>query len=243
MANKEGKFFEQLGMLTENAYEAGEVFQRITEGKMETEDGVDAVHAIKKRARASLGKLYERMYKVYKDPAEIEFARGFIGKMYGIIDVIHEVVDRFTLYNMEITPREFSSMVMLVRDALLEMKKVLDYTGDVAANYMKMEARCRKIYVFEERGDEFYREEIRRLFTEKQSGGYGKDAGCGCRRRNTPAKTFCAGIMWYLFYELILDFSYNLCIIKVHGGNAMAVDVRPSSRFDDYFPDYQFGCG
>lgn len=40
--------------------------------------------------------------------------------------------------------------------------------------------------------------------------------------------------MWYLFYELILDFSYNLCIIKVHGGNAMAVDVRPSSRFDDY---------
>ena len=43
MANKEGKFFEQLGMLTENAYEAGEVFQRITEGKMETEDGVDAV--------------------------------------------------------------------------------------------------------------------------------------------------------------------------------------------------------
>ena len=45
MANKEGKFFEQLGMLAENAYEAGEVFQRITEGKMETEDGVDAVHA------------------------------------------------------------------------------------------------------------------------------------------------------------------------------------------------------
>ena len=128
MANKEGKFFEQLGMLAENAYEAGEVFQRITEGKMETEDGVDAVHAIKKRARASLGKLYERMYKVYKDPAEIEFARGFIGKMYGIIDVIHEVVDRFTLYNVETTPREFSSMVMLVRDALLEMKKVLDYT-------------------------------------------------------------------------------------------------------------------
>ena len=172
MANKEGKFFEQLGMLAENAYEAGEVFQRITEGKMETEDGVDAVHAIKKRARASLGKLYERMYKVYKDPAEIEFARGFIGKMYGIIDVIHEVVDRFTLYNVETTPREFSSMVMLVRDALLEMKKVLDYTGDVAANYMKMEARCRKIYVFEERGDEFYREEIRRLFTEKQSAAY-----------------------------------------------------------------------
>ena len=183
MANKEGKFFEQLGMLAANAYEAGEVFQRITEGKMEIEDGVDAVHAIKKRARASLGKLYERMYKVYKDPAEIEFARGFIGKMYGIIDVIHEVVDRFTLYNMEITPREFSSMVIEgnhseqtwvkeFKNLLLEMKKVLDYTGDVAANYMKMEARCRKIYVFEERGDEFYREEIRRLFTEKQSAAY-----------------------------------------------------------------------
>ena len=37
---------------------------------------------------------------------------------------------------------------------------------------MKMEARCRKIYVFEERGDEFYREEIRRLFTEKLPAAY-----------------------------------------------------------------------
>lgn len=36
-------------MLAENAYEAGEVFQRITEGKMEIEDGVDALHAIKKK--------------------------------------------------------------------------------------------------------------------------------------------------------------------------------------------------
>ena len=61
MAKKEEKFFEQLGMLAKDACEAGEVFQRITEGKMEIEDGVDALHAIKKRARASLGKLYERM--------------------------------------------------------------------------------------------------------------------------------------------------------------------------------------
>lgn len=38
-------------MLAENAYEAGEVFQRITEGKMEIEDGVDALHAIKKSTR------------------------------------------------------------------------------------------------------------------------------------------------------------------------------------------------
>lgn len=56
-------------------------------------------------------------------------------------------------------------------------------------------------------------------------------------------KNFLCGYNVVSFYELILDFSYNLCIIKVHGGNAMAVDVRPSSRFDDYFPDYQFGCG
>ena len=56
MANKEGKFFEQLGMLAENAYEAGEVFQRITEGKMETEDGVDALHAIKKKSTRVFGK-------------------------------------------------------------------------------------------------------------------------------------------------------------------------------------------
>ena len=78
---------------------------------------------------------------------------GFIGKMYGIIDVIHEVVDRFTLYNVETTPREFSSMVMLVRDALLEMKKVLDYTGDVAANYMKNGSAVQEDFMFLRNGE------------------------------------------------------------------------------------------
>ena len=52
MANKEGKFFEQLGMLTENAYEAGEVFQRITEGKMEIEDG--GLHRRDRRQRGAV---------------------------------------------------------------------------------------------------------------------------------------------------------------------------------------------
>lgn len=66
------------------------------------------------------------------------------------------------------------------------------------------------------------------------------DAAAGAA---TLLQNFLCGYNVVSFYELILDFSYNLCIIKVHGGNAMAVDVRPSSRFDDYFPDYQFGCG
>lgn len=172
MANKEGKFFEQLAMLAKDAYEAGTVFWQITEGKIEIADGVDVIHTVKRRARASLVKIYERMYKVYKEPLEQEVARGFLMKMYGIIDTIHEVTDRFALYNTEEGPREFASLVRLVSDALLEMKKVLDYTDDVDANYMKMEARCRKIYAFEERGDMIYREEIRRLFVEDHTAGY-----------------------------------------------------------------------
>ncbi|MFR6111180.1 MAG: hypothetical protein ACLUIQ_07255 [Dialister invisus] len=90
-------------------------------------------------------------------------------------------------------------MVMLVQDALLEMKKVLDYTGDVAANYMKMEARCRKIYVLRNGEMNFIGKKsavfLRKNnllpidLLERYSGGYGKDAGCGCRP-NTPAKTF-----------------------------------------------------
>ena len=84
MANKEGKFFEQLGMLAENAYEAGEVFQRITEGKMETEDGVDAVHAIKKEHARLWGNCMNACTK-YTRTAEIEFAAGLSGRCTALL--------------------------------------------------------------------------------------------------------------------------------------------------------------
>lgn len=172
MANKEGKFFEQLAFLTEDCNEAGTIFKKLVNEEISIADGIDGIHDIKKRVRASLGKLYEKMYKVYKGPEEVELAKGFILKMYGIVDLIHEVLDRFAVYNMEDAPKGFKPMAELVGCALEEMKKVLDYTSDIESNYMKMEARCRKIYAFEERGDEFYREEIRNLFSQDKEAVY-----------------------------------------------------------------------
>jgi hypothetical protein len=40
----------------------------------------------------------------------------------------------------------------------------------------------------------------------------------------------------------LLDFCEKFCIIRLHGENAMG-QVQPDGPIDDYFPDYQFGCG
>ena len=53
-----------------------------------------------------------------------------------------------------------------------EIEKIVNYTSDISANYMKMEARCRKIYAFEERGDEIYKDLIRDLFTGEHKPEY-----------------------------------------------------------------------
>lgn len=55
-------------------------------------------------------------------------------------------------------------MAKLNKHAVIELVKIINYTVDVTANYMKMEARCQKIYSMEERGDDTYRETLSDLF-------------------------------------------------------------------------------
>lgn len=85
MANKEGKFFEQLGMLAENAYEAGEVFQRITEGKMEIEDGVDAIHAIKKEHARLWGNCMNACTKYTRNRRKSNLPAGLSGRCTALL--------------------------------------------------------------------------------------------------------------------------------------------------------------
>ena len=70
------------------------------------------------------------------------------------------------LYRQEVVPKNHLSILLT-----LKYNANLIYRLGQPSN-LRWDSNFRKIYVFEERGDEFYREEIRRLFTEKQSAAY-----------------------------------------------------------------------
>lgn len=162
--SKEDKFFESLREFAGYAAQAGAAMNDTAEGRKDPSEGYREAAAMKRNCRDTFGRLTEKMYKAYKNPSELDAVRGIISKIYHSADILKDVLSHMDIVEVGEPPEELPLMARLVSASLEEMKKTLDYTMDVEDNYMKMEARCRRIYTYEERGDECYRQIMKKLY-------------------------------------------------------------------------------
>lgn len=164
MGNKEDKFF---GLLRQFAALAEEASQAVVPVLTEEQDPIQAfekIRQIKRDARELLGPMINKMHKIYHDPIEVACVKGIIKRFYGMIDSLKEIANRMAAVEVPHRPEEIHLMGRLIEAAFSELRKVVDYTVDVESNYMKMEARCSRIYAYEEKGDEAFRSCYRELF-------------------------------------------------------------------------------
>lgn len=164
MGNKEEKFFDllrQFSVLAEEA--AGAAVPVLAEGQ-DPVQAFEEIKRIKRDARELQGPLIDRMHKLYREPVEASCARGIVQRFYSVIDGMKEIVNRMAAVDVPHQPEEIHMMGRLIGASLSELRKILEYTVDVENNYMKMEARCSRIYSYEEKGDEVFRLCYRELF-------------------------------------------------------------------------------
>lgn len=162
--SKEDKFFESLREFAAYASEAGMAMNDTAEGRKDPSEGYRVAGDMKRNCRDAYGKLTEKMYKAYRNPAELDAVRAIISRIYHSTDILKDVLSHMDIVEVGEMPEELPLMTRLAAASLDEMKKTLDYTVDVEDNYMKMEARCRRIYTYEERGDECYRQVMKKLY-------------------------------------------------------------------------------
>ena len=172
MSNKEEKFFEQLRLFCLESSRSGIIFSKISTGEIDLEEGREMIADIKKKLRPERISLLEKIYKLYKSPVEIDFAKNFVYQIYNIINLMNETVLHISVFPADKTPKEFMMMTQLIQSALEEILKTLEYAPDISENYMKIEARYRKVHVFEERGDVIYKDALRELFAEGKKPEY-----------------------------------------------------------------------
>lgn len=162
--SKEDKFFEVLREFVKSVSEAGTILNEVAEGHMDPSEGYKKVSEMKRVCRDNYGRLTEKMYKTYKDPSDLDLVRGIMDRGYSIVGTLKDVLSRLDMVQVGEAPEELRLFARLVSSSLTELKKTLDYTVDISLNYMKMEARCNRIYMHEERGDECFRSCMRKLF-------------------------------------------------------------------------------
>lgn len=165
MSTKEEKFLESLRDYIKYCGRAGEILDSIMSEKVSSEEGFSALRNIKRESRTLQTQLIERLYKAFKTPPLANEARGLVVRLDLLINGSKDVANTLSIFDKEEKkPEGIVLMAKLNKHAVIELVKIINYTVDVTANYMKMEARCQKIYSMEERGDDTYRETLSDLF-------------------------------------------------------------------------------
>ena len=172
MSNKEDKFLESLRSFMNEVCEAGQVADGALRGTVDISKGLDRVSTAKRNCRDQMDSLTEKMYKAYKETSRIHEAERFMTKAYGIVNQLKELLYLLDTVQVGQMPEEIRALSELMGAALLEMQKIMAYTVDVKSNFMKIEARSRRIYTIEERGDTCSQECLRFFYGENQNPMY-----------------------------------------------------------------------
>ena len=83
--SKEDKFFERLRDFAGFTGRVGFLLEETAEGRMAVSESYKECFDIKMKCRESYGLLMERMYKAYKDPSQLDNARGRTAKSGRVI--------------------------------------------------------------------------------------------------------------------------------------------------------------
>lgn len=163
---KEEKFFDLLKELASQTDHTGHLMYETMTGTMSPEDGWRAAGEIRKSYDGMYSRLLDKMYKAYKDPSDLDMAKGIICRLNHSLRTLNRLVCQAGLLQ-DTPPEQLSLMARLSAASVEEMKKILEYTADMNANYMKMEARGRRIYAYEERGMTCLSGALQRLYSEE----------------------------------------------------------------------------
>lgn len=169
MSNKEEKFWEALRGFMDEVYEASQVAGAVTLGQRDTMSGLAELSDKKRQGRDARDRVLERVYKAYKTPAEMAMAQVLVEKGYRVLDHLKSLMQLLDTVQIGEAPKEIEPLTELMQGAIEEMKKIMEYTTDRSGNAMKIEARCRRIYTYEERGDAYAKEAMQYLYGQNQN--------------------------------------------------------------------------
>ena len=132
MTGKEEKFFVVLREYTGYCEKAGALLDSVVSGETDPEEGYESLRLLKRQSRDVQGRLIERLYKAYREPAYANEARSMVVRMDGIINGAKDIVNTLIVYHKDETcPEGIRVMTKLIRCAVSEMVKIIGYTDDV----------------------------------------------------------------------------------------------------------------
>lgn len=161
---KEEKFFLLLNDHAKLSYEAAELLMQAMNGEVPKDEALALIDDKTKMAHELVIETMKRLQKTFITPMDREDIQQLVDELDAVIDNISEIMDKMCMYQVGEATEGTKQMTVITAKALKEIKKSIAYMHDLKKNYLKVEARSKKVLKLEEECDDLYHKEMASLF-------------------------------------------------------------------------------
>lgn len=163
---KEEKFFSLLDQHATLGYAAADLLCQAMHEEIAKDVALKKIEALEKEADILVMETMKRLQKTFITPMDREDIQQLIDQLDMAIDSISDIIDKMCIYNVGTATEGAKRMTLITSKAMKEIRKSMGYMKDLKKNYLKVEARSKKVLKLEQQCDDLYHQEMAYLFTE-----------------------------------------------------------------------------
>lgn len=163
---KEEKFFSLLDSHAQLCYEAASQLEAAMNGESDKKEALDKISVFEGEANELVMETMKRLQKTFITPMDREDIQQLIDQLDLAIDAIKEIMDKMCMYHVGEATEGAKRMAAIAAKSIKEIRKSISYMNNLKKNYLKIEARSKKVLALEQECDDLYHEEMAKLFAE-----------------------------------------------------------------------------
>jgi uncharacterized protein Yka (UPF0111/DUF47 family) len=163
---KEEKFFSMLDAHAQLCYEAALLLKQAMDGEVEKNEALEKIGVLEGQANVLVQETMTKLQKTFITPMDREDIQQLIDQLDLSIDAIKEIMDKMCMYQVGEATEGARKMTTIAAKAIKEIRKSIAYMNNLKKNYLKVEARSKKVLALEQEGDDLYHIEMAKLFKE-----------------------------------------------------------------------------
>ena len=163
---KEEKFFILLSQHAALSDEAAVILRKAICEEIPKQEAMEQIGEIEGEADALVAEAMKRLQKSFITPMDREDIQQLIDQLDAAVDNISEIIDKMCMYHVGEATDGAKRMAVVMSKAMGEIRKSIGYMRNVKNDYLKIEARSKKVLKYEGQCDDLYHEEMAKLFEE-----------------------------------------------------------------------------
>ena len=150
---KEEKFFNLLDKHAALCYAAADILKEAVNEEISKAEAMEKINALEEEANDLVLETMKRLQKSFITPMDREDIQELIDKLDKALDNVTEIMDKMCIYRVGTATEGTKRMATIMAKSMKEIRRSIEAMRNVKKEYLKIEARSKKIMKLEQECD------------------------------------------------------------------------------------------